>query len=467
MSLVLRDYQEEVLGRLRDAFKRYRSVILQMPTGSGKTGVAAAVAEGLAKNGRSMLALVHRRELVDQFCETLEQVGLHGRYGVIASGRAPTPWAKFQVASIQTLYRRESLGSTPRYLVVDECHHARAKTWESVLSRFPNSKVLGLTATPSRLDGKPLGEHFEEIVEGPSIQWLTAHGWLAPITMKYAPRGISTKGIKTVAGDYNKKEVGERIDRKAIVAPVRAFLKYARDRRTIYFAVNTQDSEDVCSLLRQHGVRASHVDGETPVGLRRTIIGDFKRGDAQVLCNVDIVGEGTDVPQCDCVMLGSPTKSVTRYLQWCGRPVRPDHGRDALILDLVENFWRHGRPDTPRKWFLHLDQSATNEASEVTVANTAQRVCEECATVYPSTRKQCPNCGESKTLPKPRHLEIDLTEGDIGGMDPKSKNSLAQVRNDLMAVVRQGGGRGAIREIREKHGLTARWESNAISALNL
>ena len=113
MSLVLRDYQGEVREHLRDAFKRYRSVILQMPTGSGKTGVAAAVAEGLAKNGRSMLALVHRRELVDQFCETLEQVGLHGRYGVIASGRAPTPWAKFQVASIQTLYRRESLGFTP------------------------------------------------------------------------------------------------------------------------------------------------------------------------------------------------------------------------------------------------------------------------------------------------------------------------------------------------------------------
>ena len=466
MPLILRDYQEEVRDRLRDAFKSHRSVIMQLPTGSGKTAVAAAVAEGLAAKGHSMLALVHRRELVDQFCETLERVGLHGRYGVIASKRAPTPWAKFQVASVQTLYRR-NIDWWPKYLVIDECHHARAKTWEEVIQRFPKSKILGLTATPSRLDGKPLGEHFEKIVEGPSIQWLTAHGWLAPITLKYSSRGLSTKGIRTTAGDFNRKEVGDRLDRKAIAAPVRAFLKYARDRRTIYFAVNTQDSEDVCTLLRQNGVRAAHVDGTAPDGIRHTIMGDFRRGDTQVLCNVDIVSEGTDVPQCDCAMLGNPTQSLTRYLQWCGRPMRTEHGRDALILDLTENFYRHGRPDTPRKWFLHLDQSDTNQASEVQVANTAQRVCVECATVYPATRKACPSCGQEKELPKPRHLEIDLTEGDEGGMAPKPKSSMALVRKELMSVVRSGGGRGAIREIREKHGLTSRWESNAIEALNL
>ena len=465
--ITLRDYQEECLAKLRVAFGRNRSVILQMPTGSGKTAIAAAVAEGLAARGHSMLALVHRRELVDQFAETLERVGLHGRYGIIAAGRAPTPWAHFQIASIQTLYRRQ-LDLNPRYVVVDECHHAKAKTWEEVLGRFPESKILGLSATPGRLDGKPLGDHFEEIVQGPSIEWLVAHRWLAPTTLKYLPRGIVTRGVPHAGGDYNRKQLGKQVSDRVIAAPVNAFFKYARDRRVIFFGINRQDSQAVADRLTARGVRAAHVDAQTPAITRDQLVNEFRNGDVQVLCNVDIVGEGFDCPMCDCVMMGVPTMSLQKYLQMAGRYMRPDHGRDGMLIDLVGNFWRpdFGRPDLPRTWHLHIGKGR-NSASEVTVPQTSHKVCLGCATVYPSQLTACPSCGLEKTLPIPKHLDIDLIEDDEGGILNKPTSVMSDVRRELRSLIRNRGGRAAVQEIRQKYGLNLRWEKNAISALNL
>ena len=461
----LRDYQAEDCDKLRAAFGRVRAVIYQLPTGGGKTAVAAAVAEGLAARGHSMLALVHRRELVDQFAATLDRVGLKGRYGIIASSRAPTPWAKFQVASIQTLHRRQ-LDMKPRYLVVDECHHSKAKTWEDVLGRFPESKVLGLTATPARLDGKPLGDLFDAIVSGPSIEWLVVNGWLAQITLKYVPRGITTKGIRRMAGDYSRKQLGERLNKRVIAAPVYAFFKYAQDRRVIFFAINRQDSKAVCEKLRERGIRAAHVDAKTPVGVRDQIIGEFRAGSVQVLCNVDIVGEGADFPMCDCVMIGLPTQSLVRWLQMAGRCWRPDHGRDGLVIDLVENFWRHGRPDLERKWHLHTDDQRRT-ASEITTRIISQKICSNCATVYASRAGACPSCGHEKVLDVPKHLDMDLIGDADGGIIQKPVSTMSKVRQELRTVIRNGAGRTAIQEIRRKHGLSSRWEKNAISALRL
>ena len=348
--ITLRDYQEECLAKLRLAFGRNRSVILQMPTGSGKTAIAAAVAEGLAARGLSMLALVHRRELVDQFADTLERVGLYGNYGIIAAGRAPTPWAPFQIGSVQTLYRRplEMITRKPRYIVVDECRHAKAKMWEEVLARFPESKILGLDATPERLDGKPLGDHFDEIVAGPSIEWLVANRRLAPTTLKYVPRGIVTRGVPRVAGDYNRSRLGTQVSDRVIAAPVNAFFKYAVDRRVIFFAVNRRDSQAVADRLTARGVRAAHVDAQTPATLRDQLINEFRNGDVQVLCNVDIVGEGFDCPMCDCVMMGVPTMSLSE-VSANGGPVHearswPRRHVDRPGGELLE-IWEAGPPE--------------------------------------------------------------------------------------------------------------------------
>ena len=443
-------------------------MLFQLATGGGKTAIAGAVAEGLAARQRSLLALVHRHELVDQFCATLDRVGLSGRYGIIAAGRAPSPWAPFQVASIQTLHRRAGLELRPHFVVVDEAHHARARTWDEVISRFPSSKVLGLTATPARLDGKPLGRYFEKLVSGPSIKWLVAHGWLAPVTLKYVPRGALSKGARKHGGDYSRKDMAARLNREAIAAPVLAFLRHARDRRAVYFAVNTQDSRAVAEGLVERGVKAAHVDGKTPRQQRDQLFSEFREGHVQVLCNVDIMSEGTDVPACDCVIMGCPTMSLVRYLQQAGRGMRPDHGRDMLLIDTTaENIWRHGAPDEERYWPLHHAEPRPQKRRP---AAFSMRVCVHCATVYHAQRGACPECGKAQPMEVPKHLDVELLTREFDEeVAPKPKSTMAQVRTELRGIMRQKIDRrtlhAAIREIRDKHGLGSRWEQNVIGVL--
>lgn len=471
--LELRDYQTDVLGDLRVALREHRSVILQLPTGAGKTAVAGAVAEGLSRHGQSQLAITHRHELVDQFCRTLDRVGLAGRYGVIASGRAESPWAKLQVASVQTLHRRRHLDLRPDLVVVDEVHHARALTWNDVLSRFPTARLLGLTATPERLDGKPLGRpngggnegsvYFDHLVEGPSIHWLVAHGYLAPVSLKFAGRGILTAGARTTAGDYNRGDLGKRLNRKSIVAPVDAFMKHARDRRAIFFGVNTQDSQAVADLFCTRGIRAAHIDGKTNRRRRDQVSDEFKSGHLQVVCNVALFDEGYDVPMCDCVLMGMPTLSLTRYLQQAGRAMRPEHGRDALILDLVGNIWRHGFPEEKRHWDLHGDEPEKKKTS----GRVSMRVCVHCANVYPSARGACPECGEAQPMEIPKHLDMELLtrDGDDEAIAPKPQSTMAKVRQELRRIVREQGGRAEIEALAAAHGMSERWKRTALEII--
>ena len=466
MALQLRDYQGDARDEIRTAFQIYRSVLLQMPTGAGKTAVAGAIAEGLAARGLSLLALVHRHELVDQFCATLDKVGLGGRYGVIAAGRSPAPWAAMQVASIQTLHRRPHLDLNPRLVVVDEAHHARAQTWDEVIGRFPAAKLLGMTATPRRLDGKPLGRHFEHLVQSPSIQWLQAHGWLAPVSMKYVGRGILTKGVRQVAGDYNRRDLGDKLNFKAIAAPVAAYQKHGPDRRAIYFAINTADSKAVAALFTERGIKAVHIDGTTPRKERDLHFREFREGTVKVLCNVDIASEGTDIPMCDCVIMGCPTLSLTRYLQWAGRAMRIDHGRDALIIDCVGNIWRHEAPDVSHGWDLHSPEPVEKEKTPQ--ERVTMRVCVHCATVYPSLQPACPTCGKEQPMQMPAHLDVELLTRDHDEpVDAKPTNVMADVRRELRQLVHTGPTRTGIGVIRARHGLNARWEQNAIEALGL
>lgn len=474
MALQLRDYQRELVDKCREAFRAgHRSIILQMPTGSGKTPCAGAVAQGLAANGLSLLALVHRQELVGQFALNLDRAGLGGRYGIIASGRAPSPWAPFQVGSIPTIYRRRFMPDVidlkPHMVVVDEAHHVRAGTWDAVLALFPNALLLGLTATPARLDGKPLGGRggrFQHLIEGPSIQWLVAHGWSAPITLKYAGRGILTRGVKKTAGDYNRRDLGERVNHRAVVAPVAAFEKHAADRRAIFFGVNRQDSERVANLFRERGIKAAHVDGKTPTDTRERIIDEFREGHLQVLCNVDIVSEGTDIPMCDCILMGLPTKSVVRYLQAAGRGVRVDHGRDCVFIDLVGNVWRHGAPDIDRHW--RIDGAEPEESEKAAETRVTMRVCVHCATVYPGSRGACPSCGREQPLEIPKHLDVELLtrDGDTS-IAPGPRNRMAELRSELRKLLRAGGGRAEIRELRDRYGMSTRWERNAVETFSL
>ena len=370
-----------------------------------------------------------------------------------------------QIGAIQTLYRRPHLVLKPTIVVIDEAHHARAKTWEEVIARFPRARLLGLTATPTRLDGKPLSM-FTYLVQGPSILWLVTHGYLAPTTLKYVPRGVLTKGVKRTGGEYNRGELGEQLNRAVIVSPVESYLRYARGRRAIFFGINTSDSEQVAELFRARGVRAAHVDGTTASIKRDRLIAEFREGHLDVLCNVDIVSEGTDIPQCNCVIMGMPTLSETRYLQQGGRGMRPDHGGDNMVIDTVGNFARHRAPDADREWTL-----GGFEPDEVKpkAPSANVRVCVHCATVYPARAGMCPTCGKAPALVTPKHLDVELLtrEGDDEPVPLRKGNVMSEVRRELRTVIREGRGRAGIEDIAARHELGERWTRNAIEALGL
>ena len=211
---MLRDYQITALSEIRAAHQTKKSVCLQLQTGGGKTIIACTYALEQPKDQQAIF-LVHREELVEQTVRNLVTCDrkMAGNLGVIRAGRATSIWAKFQIAMAQTLSRRldKLPWLNPSLIIVDECHHVRASTWENILNKWPDAKLLGLTATPARLDGKGLEKWFEHLVIGPSYQELVQKQALAPIKMFSVPEGIDLRGCKTIAGDYSKHDVDQRI----------------------------------------------------------------------------------------------------------------------------------------------------------------------------------------------------------------------------------------------------------------
>ena len=230
----LREYQQEAVHRLRAAIKKYGSAVYVLPTGGGKTVVAGEIARRAAAKGSLTFFLVHRRELVKQAVDTLLEQVPGVSIGVECSGWPKMPWAPLQVGMVQSVARREYVAK-PDLVIIDEAHHARAKTWETVLGRWPDARRIGLTATPERLDGKGLGQHFGDIVLGPTIPELVAIGSLAPCRTLRIPSSLSLEGVGTNRqGEYRADELGERITGGVIADAVRAYQRYA-PRTPSYF----------------------------------------------------------------------------------------------------------------------------------------------------------------------------------------------------------------------------------------
>ena len=460
-----RDYQLRAVDELRAGFGRYRAQILTMPTGSGKTGIAGMIAQAASMQGTEVLVLVHRRELIRQFCSTLDRFGIEG-YGIIDPSHQFTPWAKFHVSSIQTLHRRSHLDLNPGIVIIDECHHAKARTWEEVIARFPDAWLLGLTATPKRLDGKPLGHIFDHIVLGPEIHELVPLGHLATTRIKYISQSLSTKGIRRgINGDFSQKQLGARINRKTVVSAVKALLRYDPDgiRLPIFFGVNIAHSKAVAQEFRERGIRAEHVDADTLANVRDRYVDEFREGKIRVLCNVGLFTEGTDIPMCNCILDGCPTMSLVSFKQRGGRAMRPDHGGDALYIDLAGNFWIHGRPDDPHEWDLETEYQPEPMDSPKS-PRYRFRVCPKCSEVFEAAN-ECPACGEYVGPKAPKQIDIAL-EGD--DLPPAKKlNGMKLVRKELREAMHRGGGAREVREIQRRHALPARWADTTIEILGL
>ena len=358
----LRDYQATVADRIERLLREGKqSICLQMATGSGKTVVAGALSERLApevcnqESRAHILYLTHRRELVDQVGKTLADFGLYNHVGYIQSGSAMVPYMPLQIGSIPTVYRRlDKLGwLKPILIVIDEAHHIRASTWEKILERFEGVSVLGMTATPARLDGKGLGKHFDTLISGPTIDDLIEQKYLCDLDILKVPVGTDFSSMRKQMGDLSKSD-GERVMTRQVIAnTIDNWERYASHCRTIHYAFTVAHSERFVNKLTSRGYRAKHVDAKTPKQVRKVIFHEFSTGATQIISNVDIVTEGFDCPACDCVVLGRKTISIPLFLQMVGRVMRPkSDGRDGIVLDVSGCVNDLGDPRDARKWTL-------------------------------------------------------------------------------------------------------------------
>ena len=439
---------------------------MQMGTGAGKTVCAGDIAHRLfhqlqdrhrqTRIQEHVLYLVHRRELLDQTSKTLEEFGLGGQIGHILSGRAPKPWCPLQVASVQTLAKRidKLPWLRPLMLIIDECHHTRAKTWEFIVASFPHARILGMTATPARLDGKGLGALFDHLIEGPPVKELISVGALCDLELYGIKTGVDLKGVHKRMGEFNQSELDTAVTGPVVASTISNWQRLAADRRTIHYSVSRRHSREIVERAKAVGVAAEHVDGDMPKPERKAIFGRFAAGVTQFVSNVDLITEGFDAPECDCVII-KPTYSLTLFLQMVGRVMRPKHdGRRGIVLDVGGNIGeRHGDPRDPYHWTLESGV----EIEEFKSKRKAVRVCGNCSFVFPSRKDECPLCGWEVKRKTASEVDVDLValDGDAVRKKQKKKKKKMTGRKLNSLIMDTGGDKIKLMELAKAHGYSA------------
>lgn len=411
--LQLRDYQSDLIERTRQAMRSHRNVLMQAPTGSGKTALTVFMMATAAKRGKRSMFLVHQSELLQQTSEALWKQKLE--HGMICPGKAYSK-LPVQVASVQTLVRRMEKYPEPDLIVIDECHRAAANTYRKVLEFYPNARVIGLTATPSRTDGKGLDDLFDTIVEGPAVRSLIDAGYLSEYELIAPPIDIDMSDIKTKMGDYDKKELEAAVDKPTITGDaVAQYKRHAMGKRCVVMCVSIKHAEHVCAQYKAAGIEAVQIDGKMTNAERKGVVERFRRGEVKVICNVQLLLEGVDIPAISVVQWLRPTQSLIVWLQGCGRGLRPSPGKDKLmILDHVGNWSRHGIPDAEREWSLAgRPKGRRKKADEEPDLSVTQ--CLSCFHVFRSGPDACPSCGEP--LPKKGRAELEVVEGELEKID--------------------------------------------------
>lgn len=401
--MILRDYQSRAVEAVLSSLDE--RPILCMPTGSGKTITAVEI---IKRFGLRTIFMAHRRELISQAASHLLKYGI--KAGIIQSGFTEHRSLPVQVASVQTLARRDAPHSD--LVIVDECHHVtNANTYNRILAKYPHAKLLGLTATPQRLDGRGLGTTFSKIIIATTARELCNNGTLlAPIV--YAPPSDSMQGVRITMGDYNMAQAAERHDKpKLIGAIIETWLKHAIDRRTICFAINIAHSRHIVDRFIQAGVAAEHLDGTMPAVQRAGILRRLRTGETTIVSQCNVLTEGWDLPSLEVAIIARPTASVVLHLQMLGRIMRAADGKDgALCLDHTSNSHRHGLVTDDRVW--SLDDTA--KARRTAPGETVVRTCPECYLIVPAGCHECPGCGHEfkveTAVPKEHSGELVLQE---------------------------------------------------------
>lgn len=444
--IVLRPDQEEVRRKLRVALRSSSSVLTFAPTGFGKTVLAAALIKMIFDAGKRVLFCVHRVDLITQTAKTFERFGIPFSY--VASGYHFNPYHRVFIASIPTLKNR--LGKIPAdYVFVDEAHLSAAAGWAKVANHYKGTRarLIGLTGSPERLDGKPLGDVWDTLIMGPSVRWLIEQGHLSRYRA-FSPAGVDVSRVRVRNGDFVQSDIDEIMAGRAVLSgAVEHWRKYAWGKRTIAFAPSVARSEALAAEFRAHGIMAVALDGNTPQEDRRRAFLAFADRQIDVIVNCQLFCEGFDLSAqvdrdvtIEAVMQYSPTQSLAKHLQQLGRGLRKKP-EPAILLDLVGNLARLGLPDEEREWSLEGRKKKTAEEKVIT--------CPKCFAAH-DPAPSCPECGHAYPVEGEKRdgggrqiLEVDgeLEEIDVEAIRRRRKReqAMAKTLDDLVALATARG----------------------------
>jgi len=408
----IRDYQQKAINDVREAFKSSKKIILTAPTGSGKTVIALTIVKSALEKGKRIGFVCDRLTLLDQTANVMLNAGID--FGIIQGNNHLTDYSKkFQICSAQTLSRR-CADDDFDFIIIDEAH-IMFKHQLTMLKNHDHTYFLGLTATPFT---KGLGKHWDKLVVGPTVTNLIERGFLSKY-VAYGPSKPDLRGVKIVAGDYNKKQLAEKTDTSKLIGDiVEHWFKLAQKRRTIAMAVNTAHAEHIAESFQKEGIKADFIHCYLLPHEVQQKLKAFRDGDLQLLSSVDMISRGFDMPQADCLIIARPTKSLNYHLQAIGRVLRPSPGKEnALILDHAGNFERLGFPDDEFEMVLNVTTEKESAKKKKEKQEKLPKTCPKCFFVKPPGVYVCPQCQfETK-----RQSNVVNTDGDLQELQKKRK----------------------------------------------
>lgn len=378
------DYQQDLVDKARNALAAgNQGVLIVSPPGSGKSVVISEIARLTVKKSGHVLFFVHRQELVKQIKDSFKQQGVDLNHCTIMT--------------VGKVANRLQILPKPNLIIVDESQHSRAKTYRKIFDYYSDVPRFGFTGSPWRLSGKGFKDIYSAMVQGPTTKWLIEHHKLAPFTVYGYQLGDKNVLKHSSTGDYTKQSMDDFTHSIIHGDIVKSWLKFAKDRKTIIYCHSTSFSKEVAQAFRDAGINAVHADAKTPQTKRDKIMKAFKNGEIKVLCNVDLVSEGFNVPDCSCVVLLRPTQSLVIYLQQSMRAMRYQPNKHAIIIDQVGNFERFGLPDTDYKWTLE-DREKHPQRDSGGTEGLQIKTCPDCFAVIKAECVKCPICGHDFSI---------------------------------------------------------------------
>ena len=386
--MILRPYQQSLIDEIRkELHSGKKSICAVLGCGGGKSVVQGCIAKSATDKGNRVLFLVHRIELCRQIEETFRLCGVN--------------FNLCDVSMVQTVARRLDTIQEPKLIITDEAHHSLSNTYLRIYEKFPKATRLGFTATPCRMNDGGLGKVYESLIEGVSTKWLIENNYLAPYRY-FSVKLADVSNLHIKHGDYDSQEIAALMEQHCIYGDtVKTYRQIADGKKAIVYCASVNASKETAAAFLKDGIVAAHLDGTTATEQRNNTIQAFRRGEIKVLCNVDLFGEGFDVPDCECVILLRPTRSLTVFIQQSMRSMRYKKDKTAIIIDHVGNIYLHGFPDNDREWTLK--GKTRKQGSNVHI-----KQCPKCFACMPSLSRICPECGYAFTPEEMRqYTQVD------------------------------------------------------------